>query len=146
MGKSLLFFVAMLGILMIATTSRSDVATDLSTTPPPPIGTGVEAAPEPITGTAITPAPGSQIAPKDPFQPYSIGPATGDKSPKPFWSYEDLTAAEKVVADKGRDTSAWPAIHSAYNTAVAEAAQKAAASSSAAQLGVDNLATTGVVP
>jgi hypothetical protein len=82
----------------------------------------------------------------DPFTPYDIGPARGDTSPKPFWSYDDLTPAERVIADRGRDVTGWDRINSAYATAVAERANQAAAEAAEHQLGIDNLAGTGVVP
>jgi hypothetical protein len=144
MGKSLLVCAAICGVLFVATTSRSDVPPVTSQTAP--VGTGVPATPEAITGTPSIPAPGSESIVKDPFQPYSIGPASNDKAPKPFWAYSDLTPAEQAVVDRGRDTTGWSDIHAAYNTAVAEQAQRAAAASSAAQLGIDELPSIGVVP
>jgi hypothetical protein len=93
------------------------------------------------------PSPGSETTPKDPFALYDIGPGPDAKTPKPFWSYDDLSPAEKAVAEKSKnDAKNWPAIHDAYNTAVAEQAQRAAATSAASQLGVNDLALTGVVP
>jgi len=139
-----LYRIVIVGVLFAAATSRSDVATD--PTPSSPRGTGVAAIAEPLTEAATAPAAGSETPPKEPFQPYGIGPANNDKSAKPFWSYNDLNGAEKVLADKNRDTSNWDSIHNAYGNAIAEQAHRAAASSSQAQLGIDNLAGLGVVP
>src|SRR5438046_1895209 len=104
MRRGPLFSVFMFGILLIAATSRSDVAatagsgSDAVAVSSVPTGTGVPATPEPITGTAATPAPGAESTPKDPFAPYGVG-AGG------VWAYKDLTAAEQAVVDKGRDTT-----------------------------------------
>src|SRR5262245_41480474 len=48
---------------------------------------------EPITGDPVMPLPGSETPMKDPFAPYDTG--GGD------WTFEHLTAAEKVVAARG---------------------------------------------
>lgn len=121
------------GVLLIAATSRSDVAPTAVSTAPTPID-------EPITGTPITPAPGtaSTVAPKDPFAPYDPGPGS--------WSYSNLSAEERALADRGRDTTGWPETNSAFARASQEQAQRAAAAAAADQLGVTNVAETGVVP
>lgn len=144
MGKSWCVGVLVCSVLVVATPSRSDVsppvATTTGTVPPS------AAVPEPITGTPSTPAPGSETAPRDPFTPYAIGPTPGDKSPKPFWSYADLSAADKVVADRNKDAQGWDQINGAFASASAGRARQAAADSAQAQLGVSDLGTTGVIP
>ncbi len=87
----------------------------------------------------VMPNPGSESHPKDPFQPYDTGPGAA-------WTYNDLSPADRAVVDKNRDASQWGPVHAAFNTAVAEQAQRAAASSAASQLGVLDLALTGVIP
>ena len=148
-ARTWLLNVSVLAVLLGAATSHGDVAaTDsgASSSAPAPTGTGVAAAAEPITDTPATTAPGSATRPKDPFAPYAIGPGINDTSPKPTWSYADLNAAEKAVADTGRDTTKWNAVHNAYAVATSEIAHRAASSSAASQIGVDNLAGLGVVP
>jgi len=146
MRNALLLSCALGAMLLLGSTSRGDVAPSLPSTAPD-LTPAPEATPEPITGTAIssTPPPNAR-PPHDPFTPYDIGPAPNDKSPKPFWSYNDLTPAERVVADRGRDTKGWDRIHRAFATAVAERAHQAASEAAEHQLGIDNLAGTGVVP
>jgi hypothetical protein len=120
--------------LFVAATSRSDVPTQ------PTSLFGAAPTPEPITGTPALSAPGSEAPPHDPFTPYSIGDAEA------VWTYSDLTAAEQAGADRGRDTTGWKKTHDAFASAATARARQAAASSAAAQLGIDNLAATGVVP
>jgi len=95
---------------------------------------------EPITGTPLDPAPGSETPQKDPFKPYDIG------DPASAIPYEALNAEEKAVVDRGRDISGWQQIHDVYGKAVAERAVQARAEAAVHQLGVDELATQGVVP
>ena len=141
MGKAWSFWSVMVMVLLGAATSRSDVAPSL------PAG----AASEPITGEPLNSAPTGQPPPKDPFSPYGIGPGIppkpdGAMPSKPSWSYDDLTAPEKAVVDRGRDTSAWPAIHAGFVQGVADLASKAAGNAAAHQLGLDSIASIGVVP
>jgi hypothetical protein len=121
------------GVLLLTATSRSDVAPAEAPASPTPID-------EPITGSPIVLAPGttSSVPPKDPFAPYDPGPA--------IWSYTDLSAAERALADRGRDTTGWPETNSAFATASREQAERAAAAAAASQLGIANVAETGVVP
>jgi hypothetical protein len=139
MGRSLLFAVLLGAVLLIAATSRSDVAAPVAT--PTPTLPSSTAAQEPISGTAAVSAPGDETSARDPFTPYDIGPP-GTKA----WAYADLSASEKAQVDRGRDTTGWDQVHKAYGAAVAERAHQAAGDAAAHQLGVDNLASTGVVP
>lgn len=93
-----------------------------------------------ITGTPIDPAPGHETPQKDPFTPYDIG------DPASAIPYEALSPEEKGVVDKGRDVSGWRQIHDAYASAVKERAKQARADAAIHQLGLDELATKGVVP
>ena len=141
---SLRFGAVMCALLLVAASIRSDTAADTSTS------SSTVAAPEPITGTAVQPAAGASWRRHQPFTPYdigpySLGPSTGE-SPRPHWAYEDLTAAERVVADRGRETTRWAPVHNAYAAASAERASKAAADSAQSQLGSENLGAIGVVP
>ena len=138
MQKMMLFAGFMFAVVLItAATSHSDSATQ------PTLPTSAPA--EPITGTAFTPTASGQ-APRDPFTPYSIGPATGDTSPKPWLTYEDMTPAQKAVIDKGRDvTNSQPSLD-AFAQAATERAHQAAGEAAQHQLGLDEVAATGVVP
>jgi hypothetical protein len=98
-------------------------------------------APEPTSETPVVSAPGDETPARDPFASYSVGPA-GTKA----WSYADLSPAEKAEVDRGRDVTGWDQVHNAYAAATAERAHQAAGDAAAHQLGVDNLAQTGVVP
>jgi hypothetical protein len=139
MGRSVLFAALLGGVLLVAATSRSDVAAPAAT-PIPALPSGMAAA-EPISGTAAVSAPGDETPTRDPFTPYNIGPP-GTKA----WAYADLSPSEKAEVDRGRDTTGWDQVHSAYAMAVAERAHQATGDAAAHQLGVDNLASTGVVP
>ena len=123
------------GVLLFAGSSHSEVAPLEASLAPTPID-------EPITGTPITPAPGtaSTNPPKDPFAPYDPGPASG------LWTYSNLSPAERVLADKGRNVTGWTEIHAGFATASAEQAQRAAAAAAAAQLGIASIGDVGVVP
>jgi hypothetical protein len=144
MGKAVTTCAVIAALVFLAATSRSDVTPAVPTLPSDP--TPTVASPEPISGTAVAPAPGSETPPRDPFSPYAIGPAPNDTSRKPFWNRADLSADEQAVVDQGVDTTAWNGVHDAFNQAVRERSQQAGADSAAAQLGVDSLAGTGVVP
>jgi hypothetical protein len=95
---------------------------------------------EPITGTPIDPAPGFETPQKDPFAPYDIG------DPSAAIAYEALRPEEKAVVDRGRDVTGWREIHAAYDSAVAERARQARVAAAVHQLGIDELASKGVVP
>ena len=130
-------------ILFFAAASRSDVAPRPSRPSLPPRAPAVD---EPITGSPAVSRTGNESPARDPFQPYAIGPGPTKETPKPSWSYDDLTDAEKRVADRDRETTDWGQVHDAYNRATMEAAQAAAARAAQNQLGVSDLAGVGVVP
>jgi hypothetical protein len=134
------FFRSVLVAVVATSCANSDDFKDDSIEPSPP------AAEEPISGSAAVTVPGNESPPRDPFTPYSTGPGPTKNTPKPTWSYEDLTDAEKLVADKGRDTTGWDKVHDAYRRASAELAQRATREAAEHRLGIDGLATTGVVP
>ncbi len=142
MTKSLMFSAVLTGCLLIAASSRGEIAPLVEPALPAPSS---DALPEPITGTPAQTAPGSESPALDPFKPYSIGPARNDKSPKPFWNYADLTPSEREVVDKGRNVDNWARVHEGFARASADRAEQAAAHSAAAQLGASNLGTIGVV-
>jgi hypothetical protein len=93
-----------------------------------------------ITGTPVEPAPGHETPQKDPFEPYDIG------DPASAIPYEALSPAEQAVVDRGRDASGWRQIHDAYAAAIGQRAKQARAEAAVHQLGLDELATKGVVP
>lgn len=121
------------GFLFVAATSRSDVAP----VDPPTVPTPID---EPITGAPITPAPGTaaQVPPKDPFSPYAADPGA--------WRYQDLSADEQAVAERGRDATGWAEVNAGFASATGEQAKRAAAEAAATQLGVSDVAEIGVVP
>lgn len=110
---------------------------------PPPLPA---ATPEQITGSPVTPAHSSEPPIHEPFTPYPIGQAPTEGTPKPYWTYDDLPPDTKAVIDLGRDVTGREEIHNAYAAAAADLAQRAAGEAAQHQLGVDNLATTGVIP
>ena len=118
--------VALAIVVATVSISRGD---DESTEPP--------ASDEPITGT---PVQGSGSAEPVEVLSYDIGP------PEAAWSYEQLSGAEKAVADRGLDEDQ-TAVQSGYAAATAALAAQATADRAALQLGVDEaLEETGVVP
>jgi hypothetical protein len=141
MGK-LLFGAAMAAVLLVAATSRSDVATDPTSGA---AGAGADspttAVDEPTMDTPVAVAPGSEGPGHAPFTPYDVG------GPDAIWTRADLSPAEQAVADRGVDPKGWQATHDAFASAVAERSQQAAADAAQHQLGVvEELAGTGVVP
>ena len=135
--------VVLLAIVLIAVTGRRGSGTPSAT--PPTVGSGQASGDEPITGTPAVSVPGDETPLHDPFSPPAIGPAPGDMSAKPFWSYADLTSPEQAVADRGRDTTSADATNAIYAAATWDIAQQAIAARAAMQLGTGNLASTGVV-
>ena len=149
MGRSWLFWALMCSVLLVAASSRSDVAGTTSTPILAEAPVTTDAVAEPTTGQPSAPATGDETLPKDPFSPYGVLPPPDPKAAapsNPIWRYTDLSLAEKEVADRGRDVTGWDATHNAFAAAVALRAHDAAATSAASQLGVEDLATTGVVP
>jgi hypothetical protein len=89
----------------------------------------------------------SQAAPGDP--PHVVPAAIGQTDPGPasaLWHYPDLSPGEQAYVDRNANTAGWDQIDAAYGAAVAEQALAAAARDEANQLGVDDLASEGVVP
>ena len=119
-------------VLLLAATSRSDVSPLPSNTPPP------SADPEPITGTAIPAEARAAVQQHRPFTSHDPGPGA--------WSYDQLSPEDKATADRGRDVGSWKFQHDAFTQASRERAHQASAASAAAQLGMDELDTLGVVP
>ena len=137
MGKSLLYGVFGLILLFFAATSRSDVGPAMSNVPGPPAAAGDE----PITGSPAASAAGSETLRHDPFTRYDIG-APGTKG----WSYRDLRPDEKAYSDRVRQAPIAARTADGFAAAVKERAQHAGGNAAASMLGIDNLASTGVVP
>lgn len=115
-------------VLATVSTSRGDGESSES----------ASASDEPITGTPVEPSGSGE--PVIESLVYDIGP------PEAAWSYEQLSGAEKAVADRGLDEDQ-TAVQSGYAAATAALAEQATADRAALQLGVDEaLEETGVVP
>jgi hypothetical protein len=95
--------------------------------------------PEPTTYPPVTPTPGDEQPGRDPFTPY----AHGSLAP---WAYEDLTAGEQAVVDRGFDTTSSVPVLTAFRTASIEQAVAAVAAAAGTALGVPDLSAIGVVP
>jgi hypothetical protein len=121
-------------IVVFTSASQGDTNSD------PESPSASAAPPEPTTESPVSPAPGDETVVKDPFALYSTG---GVENEVP---YSVLTPAEQAVVDHGRDVTGWSSTHDAFRRATIERAQAAAAASAAAQLGVENVNSTGVVP
>ena len=91
-------------------------------------------------GQLATPHPAEGRPGQRRFAPYDIG---GSRA---AWLYEDLTAAEQVIADRGRESGTWAATHDAYGGAGAELAARAATEAAALRPGAALPATLGAVP
>lgn len=118
MGRTLVFGGLMAAVLLFAAAARSDV------------GAGSDS---PGAGSPPTVVPAA-IGPTDP------GPASA------LWHYADLSPAERAYVDRNADTTGWDQVTAAFGAAVAEQGRAAAARDEANQLGVDDLATEGVLP
>lgn len=94
---------------------------------------------EPIIGEAVTPNPGDEQPMRDPFAPYDIGGAAA------AWRLEDLTADERVVAQRGVDDNNQE-MQDAYAGAAQDMAATARANSPAIALRMQQLGEIGVVP
>ena len=117
-------------VLLVVAPSRSDVASA--------DGALTQGAADPALDGPIAPLPPNATRPRDPFTPWDTGPAV--------WTYEDLTVAEQDVADAAEGGTDWNKTNNAFAAAAAEQGQKARAVAEAHQLGIDDLAGTGVVP
>jgi len=143
-GKAIVLAASLAALLVFVAGSCIDVAPAQSPQPAK-IDPSPPAEDEPITGVAVQPVPGSESVRHDPFTPYAIT-APDDPAPRPTWSYADLTAEEKIVADRGRDPAEWAKVHDAYARASQELAQHARVEAAEHRLGLDSLSGTGVVP
>ncbi|HEY4056815.1 MAG TPA: hypothetical protein VGM39_09405 [Kofleriaceae bacterium] len=92
--------------------------------------------PEPVT----MPPTADATTPYDPFKPADPG------RPEAAWSYDDLSPAEQAVVDRGFDTSNWAKAQQALASAGRSALPALMAQRAQLMLGVQDLATTGVVP
>jgi len=129
--KVLWVSLVLFSLVIVAATSRGDdLGTTTEPTQPPP---SFEVS---VPGTA----PPGVTPPASPFEPFDIGP------PEAAWRYEQLSPADKAVADRGRETSEWDAIVSAHMRVATEQAEAGKARVAAAMLGLDGLDTLGVVP
>ncbi len=106
-------------VVGLASSSRSQPAIPPAPGPDPGIA---------VTGQPSMPEPGDERPSKDPFTPYDIG------DPAAAWTYEHLTPAKRVIADRGRDAGTSAATHDAYGSAAAALAAKAASEAAALQL------------
>jgi hypothetical protein len=137
MRSTLSFATFLCAALIAAATLKADVSSDFEeSTEDPPMP-----ASEPILGTAVEAAVGDEPPqlPKDPFTPYDVG------DPASIISLDELTPAEQEVVQRGRNVDSWRGIHDSYGAAVALRSKQARARAAQHQLGIDNLATQGVV-
>lgn len=118
------------GVMVFAATSRGDDAPAQEPSQPPPS----------VDLSLPPPNPLPEQRPRSPHDPYDIGP------PEAVWRYEQLSAKDQEVLDRGRDTSAWEPVLDVYAQAAAEQAEQAQARMAAAFLGIDGLNELGVVP
>jgi len=128
MGKMSWLVVVAVAVLLVASRSQSD-----------DLGTTTEAPPS-VDLSFPAKAPLGPNPPRGPNAPYDVGP------PEAVWSYDQLSPADKAVADRGRDTTAWQAVHDEYAAASEERAEITKAEMAAQLLGLHALGATGVVP
>ena len=98
---------------------------------------------EPTSLAPTVPNRGSEAPMRDPFAPFDSGPIEGR------WNYTSLRPSEQQDLERERTTNArtnWVTTHDGFASALAEQATAAASTAAARQLGIDNLATLGVVP
>jgi hypothetical protein len=98
---------------------------------------------EPTITAPTTPTRGNETPMRDPFAPFDNGPVEGR------WDYAMLRLTEQQDIDRERTNNAranWTSTHDGFRSALAEQAKAAASTAAARQLGIDNLATLGVVP
>jgi hypothetical protein len=122
--------------IMVATAAKSH--SDTSSAESSTSSSG--AAPEAITGSAVAPNPGSETPMRDPFTLYAH-----DQPSETLWTYNRLTAAERLVVDRGLASDSSP-VNTAYARAANQRTAAARAEAAATRLGADNLDSTGVVP
>lgn len=123
---------AFLALLFVSASSRSQTVGTTSS------GTAADDVVLPPIDMLAQPAPGSEPPVRDPFTPYDTGPNP--------WSYDQLTAGEKAVVDRGRNTTGWSQTHDAYAAAARQAAQDAQVATAQHELGLQDGVDTGVVP
>jgi hypothetical protein len=136
MGKALRLAAVLGGAILCAAVWNSDVAAQIESDAVDV--TSSTSISEPVTGTPLGSALPAGVL-KDPFVPYGIGPI-GEAVP-----YEALAPEEKEVADRGRATASWSAVHDAYGAGVVARSEQARAEAAQHQLGVDRLDSIGVV-
>lgn len=102
-------------------------------------GEPIDETTEPITGEAITPNPGDEQPMRDPFTPYDIGGQAA------AWRLEDLTAEERVVAQRGVADNNQD-VQDAYAGTAQDMAATARANSAGIALRMQQLGEIGVVP
>jgi hypothetical protein len=129
--RNLVFGIVMGAILLIASTTRSDVA-PMDSTETTDSSASVD------DSSAQVAAPGS-APPKNPFEPYDVG------GTEAIWPYESLTPDEQAIIDRTRDATGWAQVHDGFGAAGFERGRKARAQAAEHQLGVDNLELSGVV-
>jgi hypothetical protein len=98
---------------------------------------------EPTTNPPVMPRAGGETPMPDPFTAPPRGPVQGE------WSYNQLSVDDRAGMDRERAETAkrdWASTHAGFERAVGEQAKRAAATSAARQLGIDNLGGLGVVP
>jgi hypothetical protein len=100
----------------------------------------------------ITAAARSDVATQSPaaagpatFVPMDIG-QTNPGPPGALWHYSDLPPGEQAYVLRNANTGNSDQVNQAFATAVVEQAHGAAARDVGNQLGIDNLATEGVLP
>ena len=124
-------------LFLVTRGASAEVATpDSSAVTPAAIG-------EPTTAGPSTPLRGNETPMRDPFAPADSGPPEGR------WEYATSPANQRAEMDQERAANQrvnWAATHNEYANALSEQAKQAAATAAAQQLGVENLATLGVVP
>lgn len=145
MGRALFVALCSSCLLLLAATSRSDVALDAAnTTAQHSGGDGTGTGPNAHGhrhGAAGDPPATAPTAPVTNMPPTQSDPG----SPAAQWSYEQLSAGEQAYVDRAASNASSDQTHSAFARAVGEQATVAAASAAANELGVDNLASQGVV-
>ena len=134
MGRRLCARALVGGILLLTAALYRDVAAS----PPPSLPPSAQA--EPITGTPAVSAPGGATRRHDPFKPYDTGP------PGSTWTYKQLPPAQRAYVDQAGQHGPTQHTLDGFAHAAAERAHEAAGEAAAHELGVEDLASLGVVP